>query len=355
MNFISAIDRFTGYGITSYNIFEQLYDMDKDLVLHLIANPNLEDSWNVKKIFNAVQNRSKFNKDQPCFKLWQQNELFLRTVGNSKYGALSFFELDTVLPVERACYESLDLIFTPSSWGKEVLENNNIKTPIIVCPQGVDMRIFYPEEKPADKPEETYTFINIGKWEIRKGHDMLIEIFNKAFEKTDSVELWMVNNNPFLTQEQHTEWQAFYKDTKLGDKIRFFPRLETQKILSHVIKYADCGIFPSRAEGWNNEAIEIMAMDKPLIITNYSAHKQYCNKDNSYLIDITEKESADDGVWFKGDGNWASLNTEAIDQAVEHMRYVHKNKIRSNPQGLITAKEHTWEKAAKTIYDNMVK
>ena len=118
--------------------------------------------------------------------------------------------------------------------------------------------------------------------------------------------------------------------------------------------YADCGIFPARAEGWNNGAIEVMAMDNPIIITDYSAHTQYCNKDNAYLIDILETEPAKDNIWFNGTGNWAKLNSRTMDQAVEHMRYVYKNQIRSNAKGLETAHNHSWAKTAQIIYDNMM-
>jgi glycosyltransferase involved in cell wall biosynthesis len=120
------------------------------------------------------------------------------------------------------------------------------------------------------------------------------------------------------------------------------------------MSYADCGIFPSRAEGWNNEAIEMMAMDKPIIITNYSAHTQFCNKDNAYLVDIDTTVPANDGIWFNGSGNWASIEEKQIDQFIEHMRYVYKNNIRDNSYGLKTANNLSWHNTANIIYSNMI-
>jgi hypothetical protein len=43
----------------------------------------------------------------------------------------------------------------------------------------------------------------MGKWEVRKGHDILVELFNDAFMSTDDVELWMCNHNPFYTKEEN--------------------------------------------------------------------------------------------------------------------------------------------------------
>lgn len=352
MNLVTPIDQYTGYGISGYNIFNSLYEIDPELALFFVAPPNLDPLWNKHNILESVNRAYHFNPDAPCFKLWFASELFLRTAGKSKYGALSFFEIDTIPEKDFAGYNLLDIIFTPSSWAKSILERYNIKTPIVVCPQGVDTNTFSPTVPPDKK--DTYIFINIGKWEIRKGHDQLVHMFNNAFEPEDDVELWMINSNPFLSPEAEKQWHKLYQNSKLGDKIRILPRLENQKLLSSVMAYADCGILPSRAEGWNNEAIEIMAMNKALIITDYSAHTEYCNSDNSYLIDILEKEPARDNIWFNGIGNWAKLNSNTMDQAVEYMRYVYKNQIRSNAKGLETAQNHSWAKTAKTIYDNMI-
>ena len=62
----------------------------------------------------------------------------------------------------------------------------------------------------------------------------------------------------------------------------------------------DVGIFPSRAEGWNLEILELMSCGKHIITTNYSAHTEFCNKENALLVDIDELETAYDGKWFLG-------------------------------------------------------
>ena len=90
------------------------------------------------------------------------------------------------------------------------------------------------------------------------------------------------------------------------------------------MKQTDCGVFPARAEGWNLELLEMMACGKHVITTNYSAHTEFCNKDNCFLVDINELETAHDGVFFSGEyGHWASFDNSAKDQLIEHMRMVH--------------------------------
>lgn len=350
MNLITPIDCFTGYGITGYNIWKNLYNLDNNLALFLIGTGNIENGWDVDSLKKSVLNQIKFDKNKPCVKIWHSNDFITRTSGSSPYAGLSFFETDKISELETVNYNTLDTILAPSLWAKEILEWNGICKNTIVCPMGVDISIFN-GDIPEDKTQDKYIFINIGKWEIRKGHDILVDIFNKAFNDNDNVELWMVNHNPFLNDEQSKFWIEKYKNSNLGNKIKIYPRLPSQQSLAKVMSYADCGIFPSRAEGWNNEAVEMMAMNKPIIITDYSAHTQYCDEDNAYLIDITNVVPAVDGLWFHGEGNWADISQQQIDQTVDYMRYVVKNNIRTNKNGLLTARSLSWNKTAEKIQE----
>lgn len=348
MNIMTPIDCYTGYGITGYNIWRSFYKNDDKTCLFLIGKGNAEISWDNDNIQNSlIYNKINFNKQKPSLKIWHCNDFFVNPLSSNVSG-LSFFEIDKLSDIEKESLNCLDIIFMPSDWAKNILIENGIKKPIHTIPMGVDTNLFNAYE-PEDKQKDKYIFINIGKWEVRKGHDILVDAFNKAFSDKDNVELWMINHNVFLHKAQQEDWIQKYKTSKLGDKIIIYPRIDTQKTLSKLMAYADCGVFPSRAEGWNNEALEMMAMNRPIIITNYSAHSQYCTKDNSYLIDISKLEPANDDIWFRGDGNWAYFGEDQLDQLVEHMRYVYSNNIRNNQNGLQTALSLTWDSCVSKI------
>ena len=90
---------------------------------------------------------------------------------------------------------------------------------IYFIPLGVDDEIF----KPCDISDSEKTiFFNCGKWEIRKGHDLIPELFLKAFDQEDDVELWMMNSNPFLNKEETEAWHNMYLNNKLANKIKLF-------------------------------------------------------------------------------------------------------------------------------------
>jgi len=121
----------------------------------------------------------------------------------------------------------------------------------------------------------------------------------------------------------------------------------------------DCGVFPARGEGWNLELLEMMSCGKSVIATNYSAHTEFCNEENCFLVEIDEKEDANDGFWFRGQGQWASIQEKQIDSLAEHMRNVHEKKkkddLNINQAGIDTAKQFSWTNSAQKIIEAIEK
>ncbi len=246
-----------------------------------------------------------------------------------------------------------------SKWAKGVLERY-LDKEVYVIPLGIDPEIFYPSKLDSTpvipgqlikKNRESYKFFNIGKIEVRKGHDVLIECFNRAFNQEDDVELHMMWHNPFLSDIQTSEWINLYKNSELGNKVFLHDRVNTHQEVANFIRNMDAGIFISRAEGFNLELLESLASGKSVITTDYSAHTEFCNKDNSYLVEIDDLEPAYDGIWFDGNkGNWAYIGESQKEQIIEHMRYCYKNRPYNN-EGIATGRSFTWENSAKKLLE----
>jgi glycosyltransferase involved in cell wall biosynthesis len=337
----------TGYGVAGINLYKQL-SKDNNIALFPMGNPNIEYESDVDIIQKGLQNQAEFDYNAPCIKIWHQFDL-ANKIGNGKYFAFPFFELTLLNEREIHHLNFPDELVVSSQWAKEVLLQNNITQLISVVPLGVDREIFNHELFTSNKIEDKYIFITVGKWEKRKSHDIVIELFNRAFSPEDNVELWMVTHNPFLPQEIEEQWHNLAENSKMRQHIKIFPRIRTQKELANIISYANCGVYISRSEGWNLDMLETMSLDKPVIVTNYSAHTEFCNSNNSLLVDITELEDANDGLWFKGFGQWAKIGDQQKDQIVDYMKYVYKNQIKNNPNGILTAKEFSWKNSADKL------
>lgn len=349
INLLTPINQL-GYGITGLNITKSLSAIT-DVALWCIGQPQVTSEEDANIIRSCIARGQFVDFDAPCIKIWHQNDM-TQFVGKGKRIGFPIFELDKFNKLEQHHLNSLDEIFVCSSWAKKiVMDQTNISEDNIkVIPLGVDTSIFTPSET---TDTEITRFYNCGKWEIRKGHDVLVEIFNKAFEPNDDVQLVLMCDNPFYTENETKEWIKLYKESKMGNKISIIPRQPTQKDVYNIMQQCHCGIFPSRAEGWNLELLEMMACGKNVITTNYSAHTEFCTKDNSYLAPISETEIAYDGKWFHGQGNWAKIDSNCIDYMVESARTIHKlhqsRSLAINTNGIETAKNFTWTNSARKI------
>ena len=357
INFTSPINQL-GYGVVGLNLFKGMIDAGHRISLWALPSANHIDAPVEchEELKDAIANQSSYDKYAPSIRHFHQFDL-AQHVGKSLHVGSTVFELDRFNQMEITNLSNQDAICVPSKWAKCVIENNiKSNVPIIVMPYGVDRFIF--NETIKYKDSKTTTFINIGKWEIRKGHDVLVEMFNSAFEKTDKVKLILSCNNPFYSKQENIDWAMLYKNSKLGDKIEIIEnRLPLQEQVSSLMASADCGVFPSRAEGWGLESLEMMAMGKHVILTNYSGHTEYANNETSLLIDIDELEDAYDGKWFFGQGQWASISENQIDQAVEHMRNVHRLKqsgsLGVNESGIEVSKRFSWDDSVYHLIESI--
>lgn len=349
LNIVGAVCT-TGYGIATYNIIKELDKRHKITLYPISGKVEFKDQF----ILDAVDRQMKPNLEAPCLSIWHQDQLQSH-VGHGEHIGFPIFELDTFTEYEKASLKHCDRLFVCSQWAKDVITNNLPSYPedkINVVPLGVDSLLFSSANPVTRK---NTVFFNCGKWEVRKGHDILGEAFNRAFTPDDDVELWMMPTNPFLNQQQHNDWAEKYINTPMGKsrKINFIPRQKSHENVYNIMRQTDCGVFPARAEGWNLELLEMMACGKEVIATNYSAHTEFCNQDNCRLIEIEEEEEADDGVWFHGQGNWAKITDKNIDAIAEHMRDVHKRKqandLSPNVDGVFTANKYSWKNTAKEI------
>jgi glycosyltransferase involved in cell wall biosynthesis len=342
-----------GYGVAGYNIFKCLYQLRPSSALYPISQPEFIDEYVTAGIANQ---KPRSIAQDASVKIWHQHDLHLH-VGKGKHIGFPIFELTEFTEDEKRSMAHCDALFVCSHWAKEIVlhQTDFVEKNVHVVPLGVDIETF----TPSPSTRSPTIFFNCGKWEKRKGHDVLLECFNSAFNQSDNVELWMMCDNPFIGSDNQ-KWINLYKNSPLGGSIRIIPRQQSSKDVYNIMRQTDCGVFPARAEGWNLELLEMMACGKTVITTNYSAHTEFCNSDNCLLIDIDGLEQASDGVFFSGShGEWASLSESPKEQLINHMRTVHTLKESGsdgllNSGGIETSKTFTWHNSAKELLNGLV-
>lgn len=347
------------YGLVSYNILKEL-SKKIDVTLFPIGQVQSDEDKDQELLSKLWERNKSFNYRCPCLRIFHQFSM-AESIGHGPRIGFPIFELDTFTDKEKQHLMSLDFIFVCSKWAKNIVECQLRcdKSFVKVIPLGVDRNIFHEQVQPAQLNFQGTAFLNIGKWEIRKGHDLLLEAFCKTFDKNDDVILLMHCECPF-DKERTKQWMNYYKNSKLGDKIFFVEqRVSSQRNIASLIKSVDCCVFPSRAEGWCLPLLESMSVGKPVITTKWSGQTEFINKDNAMLIDIDEFEPAYDPPWFNGQcGNWAKFGQKQLDQLCGYMKNIHKSKQSRgeslfNLVGVDTSKQFSWENACNKVLENI--
>lgn len=338
-----------GYGIVGINIFKNLIK-NNNVSLWPIGPIDVDQSLH-DDIKNSLQNSQKFIYDAPSLKIWHQFDMALHP-GKGKKCGLTFFETNKLKENEIHNLKFLDKIFVTSEWAKEVLLNSGIElSKIKVIELGVDKEIF---QKPNTDSSKTTKIVCIGKWEIRKGHDLILDIIENTFKPEDDFKLIMCCSNPFLSQEEQNHWISFFEKSKFFDKIIVLKdRLSTQHEVNKLMSGSDIGIFPYRAEAWNLELAEMLSMGKHCIATNYSGPTQFAEKAGAILINPDGMESAYDAKWFDGSAEWAKLGKNYINNFSENLKILHNKKqngsLELNQKGINYFNDITWTKTCSDI------
>lgn len=344
----------TGYGQTGLNFLKELVGKGSRVSLFPHATPVCEQVDH-NLVWQAQLEAEQFSYQAPCLQIWHQDKLQTR-IGRGHYAAMPIFELDRFTDIERHSLNYPDHLFVCSNWARKIILDNGLRdeNSVSVVPLGVDNILYSPSVRSINTSDDCI-FLNVGKWEIRKGHDMLIEAFLETFHPDDNVQLWMMTHNPFLNPYQTLQWENMYLENDLGraGKIKIIPWQHNTQDKINFMRQATCGVFPSRAEGWNLGLLEMLALGKHVIATNYSAHTEFCTDENAHLVDINDVEPAYDGIWFHEQGNWAELGESQIVQFKTHLRSVYethqKGDLNRNEAGIATATQFSWANGVERL------
>jgi glycosyltransferase involved in cell wall biosynthesis len=263
----------------------------------------------------------------------------------------------TIIPQRKLrILKTLDEVWVPSEWGRVVLLENGLpEDRVHVVPEGVDPSVFQPTEAPPDDAQRRIRFLCVGKWEVRKGVADLALAFAREFGPAEPVELILHCFNPYL--------RGF--DIGLALESLNLPphapiRASHPLPLSRLVAlYGACDalVHPTKAEGWGLPILEALACGIPVIATNYSAHTEFLNDGNGYLVDVARMIPVQDPFFYGVEeplGFWAQPDLEHLQ---ELMRRTFENSLERRGKGLQArhvAQRWTWQHAAAIAHRRLL-
>jgi glycosyltransferase involved in cell wall biosynthesis len=152
-----------------------------------------------------------------------------------------------------------------------------------IIPNGVDIKLFRILVDKLEKKKElgiknnSFVISCVSKLRPGKGHDVLLEAFEKTFGKYENIVLLLVGGGE---REKELQDKIFYYSSR--NNILF---LGDRKDVSEILAISDLFVLPTEAEGMSNAILEAMAAGLPIITTNIEVNKELIeNKKEGILV-----------------------------------------------------------------------
>lgn len=266
---------------------------------------------------------------------------------------------------------SFDLILVPSYFVKNVFSQYMNPEKIIVCPPGIDTKIFniskiIPEEgikfkkidfdqnkiiETEDEPKG-FKFSSNARFNHKKGVDLVLKSYLNAFTKKDDVSLvlFWLPENPFEPQRMENRIFQILKevDTSNCPPIYVYDTPLPTDLQHLPYAYSDCFLFPSRGEGFGLPVLEAGACGIPVICPNHTGLSDFVNHENAFVIDVDQIDDIGDiekqydlSTYSGSHPEWANdmfhhqtkhcyfpimkSDGRVMDQMIDYMKYIYNN------------------------------
>ncbi len=262
------IAKYTGYARGASALLRKLKERDIDfelMPLHNSISSALEDDNDIKLMVSES-----FTSASKEIGVVLGTPPHIETLG-SKYRIIySMYESDDIPHRWVEHVKAADEIWVPSEFCGYLFAKYNPNIRLV--PWGYDESLYnhnYPEVV-----NDVFTFASAGVMGIRKGTDILVSAFTKAFPNNDGVRL-IIKSRDSKSLPQTSDKRITIIDTDYDDDqmVNFYHS-------------ADCVVQPSRGEGFGVPAIEAAACGTPALVTNWSGPVDYIDNNGIWGIDI---------------------------------------------------------------------
>jgi 2-polyprenyl-3-methyl-5-hydroxy-6-metoxy-1,4-benzoquinol methylase len=162
----------------------------------------------------------------------------------------------------------------------------------------------------------------------RKNPIGIITAFKRAFKEGEGPTLLIktINGDKRLFDLERLKYAAFGRpDIVVSDG--YLP-LQAKNTL---MAMCDCYVSLHRSEGFGLTMAEAMALERPVIATNYSGNLEFMTAENSYLCDYKLHEVGGGASPYPPTSNWAEPD---LDHAAALMRHVYSDRAEAAARGV---------------------
>ena len=288
-----------------------------------------------------------------------------RLAGRPTVGYTFFEDNLTIARYVDEARHRYDAIVAGSRWCEQVLRHYGFDSVSTIL-QGVDSTIFHPHANERDYLKDAFVVFSGGKFEFRKGQDLVIRAFKVLQDRHRDV---------VLVNAWHNFWQFSIQTMCASPYIQFRPgsgafgdvigRLlldagirpeqvitlgpRPNALMARIYRNSDVGLFPNRCEGGTNLVLmEYMACGKPVIASYSTGHKDVLSINNSIWI-----KSMKPLIMRGGSGDAALWDDPDLDETIERLEWAYQNRDHLEQIGRQAANDMsrlTWRSSAEQFH-----
>jgi len=264
--------------------------------------------------------------------------------------------------------EIADEIWVPSEWNRQTFKAGGVEQDIKVMPLGIDSDRFKPRPPKIEFGfgVKRFVFLSMSTWLWRKGFDVLLKAYTRAFTADDDVTLLIFTRVPILGRNQIT---AMREDIKswVGEDNQNLPNLVVMnnilpaEVMPYLYNSANCFSLFTRGEGWGLPYSEALASGVPVIGADHGGQQAFLNNDNSYLVKPDKVSGCHASMQhispFYESMRFVDYSEKAIDEASHLMRYVYDHeeeaKLKAAKGREKFIEQFTWKKSARRVGERL--
>lgn len=328
--------QFTGYSKVSYGILNQLSKVPWLDVVHYgfqkFPNQNMPEGYrkypsNVKVIDAAADEKpfeqgfgfrelpNVIRREKPnVVMIFNDMSIVTRFITEiEKSGIPRTFKVwvycDQVYPMQLNGYiEVLNLkaerIFAFTPHWRQVLRDQGVTRPVDVLLHGFDSEVYKPLSRSEVRkvfkiPEDIFLFLNVNRNQPRKRYDLLMMAFVELLVKYPTKPLYLLC---ICDKGEKGGWwlfELFQRELKLrGVHVEQFANrlmVSSQDLtfrdeeINMMYNMANVGINSADGEGWGLCNFEQMGVGIPQVVPNIGGFKEFCNKDNTVMVETKNR------------------------------------------------------------------
>lgn len=237
---------------------------------------------------------------------------------------------------------AVDDLWATSEFVKNIYAKYTKGRDIFVLPHGLDEFWKVPGQF-VKNGSGKFTFLHIGEPAERKGGDIVLEAWHRAFAERDDVRL-IYKCNGFPRCRIKDRWGSIIASPSMYNNVDVIDKKMTKVELLGLYYFADCLVYPSRGEGWGLIPFEAMACGlptilHPLAVGSFGTHCQYPLVKHRWEPTPVQKIHP---------GEWLDYEVEEVIELME-LAILDRDKGPAMDYASQMHSEFSWDKVAESV------